>query len=456
MKAMDRARVVESTGAPRRKGPVLYWMSRDQRTDDNWALSHAAKLALDAGEKLYVAFCMTDRVPGATARHYGFMMRGLAEVGESLMDMGVGFRYLEGNPPEEVVKLAQGLKAGLIVCDYNPLRHSRRWRSQAEEMSEVRIETVDAHNIVPVTAATDKREYGAYTIRPKLNAKLGDFLGEAPRLEAGAFRLGDNDAAENRRAIDRIRKRAGEKDPLLPEPGMKAANNLLDRFIDGGLEKYGQANDPNMRAQSGLSPYFHFGQLSPRRAVFAAMTKGGQGADDFIEQAFIRRELSDNFCHYCEGYDSIDAFPEWARRSLEKHKGDVRDHSYTVGQMEKCSTHDLLWNAAQTEMEIKGSMPGYLRMYWAKKILEWSESAETALRAAIELNDRWSLDGRDPNGYAGIAWSIGGVHDRPWGERPIFGMVRYMSYSGAVRKFDVGKYVLEVSKMRGDDGALLR
>lgn len=453
MRDMDQARVVESTGAPRRTGPVLYWMSRDQRSEDNWALSYAAKLALDAGEKLFVAFCMTDRVPGATARHYGFMMRGLQEVGMSLLDKGVCFRYLEGNPPEEVVRLAHGLKAGIIVCDYSPLRHSRRWRSQAEEMSEVRIETVDAHNIVPVTAASDKREYGAYTIRPKLKAKLRDFLNEAPGLKAGAFTLGEDEVAQSRRSIDRIRSRAGQMDPLLPEPGMKAANRSLDGFIYGGLDRYGQANDPNMRAQSGLSPYFHFGQLSPRRAVFAAMSKGGRGADDFIEQAFVRRELSDNFCHYCEGYDSIDAFPEWARKSLEKHRGDARDHLFTVEQMEACSTHDKLWNAAQAEMEIKGSMPGYLRMYWAKKILEWSEDAGTALKAAIQLNDRWSLDGRDPNGYAGIAWSIGGVHDRPWGERPVFGMVRYMSYSGAARKFDVEEYVSNVRKMRKGEEA---
>lgn len=453
MKPMDRARIVESTGAPRTTGPVIYWMSRDQRTEDNWALSHAAALARQTGEKLLVAFCMTDRVPGATARHYGFMMRGLAEVGESLLELGVGFRYLEGNPPEEVVKLAKGIKAGMIVCDYNPLRHSKRWRRQAEELSWVRIETVDAHNIVPVKVASEKREYGAYTIRPKLNAKLLDFLEEAPGLRAGGFRLSEEEAAESRKAIERIRKRAGGKDTSLPEPGMKAANRILDDFIDVGLEKYGMANDPNMRAQSGLSPYFHFGQLSPRRAVFAAMTKGGEGADDFVEQAFIRRELSDNFCHYCEGYDTMEAFPEWARKSLAKHLGDVRDHLYTIEQMEACSTHDMLWNAAQKEMELKGSMPGYLRMYWAKKILEWSEDPETALKAALQLNDRWSLDGRDPNGYAGIAWSIGGLHDRPWGERPIFGMVRYMSYSGAARKFDVERYVSEVRRMSGGEGS---
>lgn len=447
MREMDQARVVESTGAPRKEGPVLYWMSRDQRTEDNWALSHAAKLAQDSGAKLYVAFCMTDRVPNATARHYGFMLRGMAEVGRNLHDLGVTFKYLEGNPPEEIIKLAKAVKAGIVICDYNPLRHSKRWRKQAEELCEVRIETVDAHNIVPVTAATTKREYGAYTIRPKLKERLGEFIDEAPGLKGRGFNLSEEEAAENLKAIAKLERRAGERDLLLPEAGSRAANRLLDAFIENGLAKYGEANDPNRRAQSGLSAYLHFGQLSPRRAVYAAMMKGGPGSEEFIEQAFIRRELSDNFCRYCEGYDTTEAFPDWARLSLAKHAGDVRDYLYPVEKLEACETHDSLWNASQREMMLKGSMPGYLRMYWAKKILEWTSDPEEAMKIAVELNDRWSLDGRDPNGYAGIAWSIGGVHDRPWGERSIFGLVRYMSFAGAARKFDVKRYIAEVKDM---------
>jgi deoxyribodipyrimidine photo-lyase len=168
---------------------------------------------------------------------------------------------------------------------------------------------------------------------------------------------------------------------------------------------------------------------------------GHETQDDYLEELITRRELSDNFCHYCGDYDNPDCFPDWARKTLEAHRGDPRPHLYQDRELQDGETHDKLWNAAQRELVVRGTMPGYLRMYWAKKLLEWSETPEQAMTRAVYYNDRYQLDGRDTNGYAGIAWSIGGVHDRAWGERPIFGKIRYMSYRGCRSKFDVDGYV---------------
>jgi Deoxyribodipyrimidine photo-lyase type II (EC 4.1.99.3) len=163
-----------------------------------------------------------------------------------------------------------------------------------------------------------------------------------------------------------------------------------------------------------------------------------------LEELIVRRELSDNFCFYNASYDSLKGFPLWAKATLHDHRKDPRAYSYTLKELENAQTHDELWNAAQREMTLKGKMHGYLRMYWAKKILEWTETPVQALRIAIYLNYKYELDGRDPNSYTGIAWCIGGVHDRPWKEREIFGKIRYMSYRGMHSKFNVSEYITKV------------
>jgi deoxyribodipyrimidine photo-lyase len=235
----------------------------------------------------------------------------------------------------------------------------------------------------------------------------------------------------------------------------------LKRFLEKKLSRYHEeSNDPTRETTSGLSAYLHFGQISAQRVALEVrrhveehrktVPSIKEGAEAFLEQLIVRRELSDNFCHYCPDYDSISAFPDWARKSLEKHRGDRREYEYDLETLEKGQTHEVLWNAAQREMVLTGQLHNYLRMYWAKKILEWTPSAETALGYAIELNDRYQLDGRETNGYTGIAWAIGGVHDQGWKERPIFGKVRYMNDRGAKRKFDVSAYLAGVENLEGD------
>ncbi len=230
----------------------------------------------------------------------------------------------------------------------------------------------------------------------------------------------------------------------LVKAGEAEALKAQQIFISDKLTFYPEhRNDPTLEGQSGLSPYLHFGQLSPQRLAYEveASNSPRNAKDAFLEELITRRELSDNFCYYNPDYDSTRGFPKWAMKTLSDHLADTREHIYALHELESAETHDPLWNAAQMEMLFRGRMHGYLRMYWAKKIFEWSVSPEEALSSAIYLNDKYELDGRDPNGYAGCAWSIGGLHDRPWPERLIYGKIRFMSYSGADRKFDVEKYI---------------
>ncbi|MFX1603429.1 MAG: deoxyribodipyrimidine photolyase, partial [Promethearchaeota archaeon] len=223
--------------------------------------------------------------------------------------------------------------------------------------------------------------------------------------------------------------------------GAERAKKALDDFTKRKLDEFHNSrNDPSKDCLSNLSPYLHFGQISPLFIALHVQRADHPGAESFLEELIIRRELSMNFVYFNREYDSIECLPRWARTTLDEHKSDPREHKYTSKEFELAETHDSYWNAAQTEMVKTGKMHGYMRMYWGKKILEWSRTPEIAYRTALHLNNKYELDGRDPNGYAGVAWCFG-KHDRAWGERPIFGKVRYMSARGLERKFDIESYV---------------
>jgi deoxyribodipyrimidine photo-lyase len=310
---------------------------------------------------------------------------------------------------------------------------------------------VDAHNIVPCWIASPKQEYGAYTIRPKLNRLLPSFLEDFPMLQKHPYPWDPWPEHIDWTEVQRnllVDKNIHEINWAVP--GEKAARSAIARFIEEGLSMYDtDRNDPNRAGQSGISPYLHFGHISAQRVALEVMKENaaGESRDAFLEELIIRRELSDNFCFYNDQYDSVEGFPEWAKKTLNQHGKDKRPYLYSLEDFEGAKTHDELWNAAQIEMVKRGKMHGYMRMYWAKKILEWTRSPEEAMKIAILLNDRYELDGRDPNGYAGIAWSIGGVHDRAWNERNVFGKIRYMSYNGCRSKFDVDAYIRRVESL---------
>jgi deoxyribodipyrimidine photo-lyase len=442
---VKRARIRSLNQEAPRPGPVVYWMSRDQRVKDNWALLYAQELALSLGRPLGVVFCLAPAFLGATLRQYGFMLKGLREVSRDLDNLNIPFFLLRGDPPQELGRFVENHPVGAVVSDFSPLRLVREWRSAAAQNLKVSLEEVDAHNIVPCWVASPKAEYGAYTLRPKLKRLLPEFLEEFPELARHPITWeGERPEIpwENLAAALAI-------DFSVPEvtwltPGERAASTQLGHFLEQQLPFYQERrNDPTQGGQSDLSPYLHFGQMAPQRVALEVEDCQGHDAsrEAFLEELIVRRELSDNFCFYQPYYDIFAGFPTWAQKTLNQHREDRREYLYPLEALELARTHDDLWNAAQREMVQRGKMHGYMRMYWAKKLLEWTASPEEAQALAIYLNDKYELDGRDPNGYAGIAWSIGGVHDRAWFERPIFGKIRYMSYKGCRSKFNIEAYI---------------
>jgi len=428
-----------------RRGPVAYWMSRDQRAQDNWALLYSQHLAQERQVPLLVVFCLVPQFLEAAWRHYAFMLEGLGQVAQELADHRIPFHLLRGEPGKEIPKWVKDLEVSLLVTDFDPLRLKRDWKEQVGRKLTIPFLEVDAHNIVPCWLASVKQEYAAYTIRPKIHRALEEFLTPIPSLRKHSIPAGDRGTnLDIPKLLDSLSLDRGVPPVDWLQPGEKAARKLLQHFLSEKLGHYDQdRNDPNQDGQSELSPYFHFGQLSPQRAALEVKQAKASRANKeaFLEELIVRRELSDNYCYYNQDYDNFQGFPDWAQKTLDEHRDDEREYLYTRKEFEAARTHDPLWNAAQLEMVHRGKMHGYLRMYWAKKILEWTASPEEAQEVAIYLNDRYELDGRDPNGYVGVAWSVGGVHDRAWGERRIFGKIRYMSYKGAAGKFDVEAYI---------------
>ena len=443
---MHTARIRKlNTQASEGPGPVLYWMSRDQRASDNWALLYAQQVALQKKVSLLVVFCLVPAFLGAAIRQYGFMIKGLQELEKKLREKNIAFRILWGSPHKELVRVIKKYKIGIVVTDFDPLRIKRQWKEEVGKSVAVPLYEVDAHNIVPCWAASPKQEYGAYTIRPKIQHLLPLFLEEFPRMQRHPHAPVDGKESNQwDRAIKTLKADTRITEVEWIVPGERAARRALKVFVEKRLGAYDATrNDPTLTGQSQLSPYLHFGHLSAQRVALAVQASSlpQRIKESYLEELIIRRELSDNFCLYSSRYDTFGSFPEWAQKTLNEHRKDKRPYVYTLHAFEGADTHDPLWNAAQREMVRNGKMHGYMRMYWAKKILEWTRSPEEALEYSIYLNDKYELDGRDPNGYAGIAWSIGGVHDRAWGARPVFGKIRYMSHNGCKAKFKVAEYI---------------
>jgi deoxyribodipyrimidine photo-lyase len=277
---------------------------------------------------------------------------------------------------------------------------------------------------------------------------LGDFLTEFPQIQRQTAVFSENVSAPDWKRAEAIYPYSGSF-PVVS--GAKAAHETLREFTDEKLFFYNEKrNNPNFDAQSMLSPYFHFGQIAPQRAALNALAADApdEDKDSYIEELIVRRELADNYCLYNPGYDGIEGADPWALKTLDEHGSDARDYVYPFEVFDSADTHDTLWNAAQMQVKLTGRMHGYMRMYWAKKILEWTDSPETAFRYALLLNDTYALDGRDPNGYVGVAWSVAGVHDRAWTERPVYGKVRYMNRNGCRSKFDVQGYIDKIDEIK--------
>jgi deoxyribodipyrimidine photo-lyase len=431
---------------------VLYWMQHAQRASGNHALVYAIREANRQQLPLVAVFGITQRFPDANTRSYTFMLEGLQETRRALRNRGIQLVVQLKPPVEAVTTLARN--ASLVVVDCGYLRIERRWRERAAERLPCRLVQVETDVVVPVATVSQKEEYAAYTIRPKIHKHLDTFLVplEETPLQRGSLdlqieHLGFDDVDGTvhdmriNRSADAVKTFRG---------GASQAEALLEQFIVSKLHAYAdRRNEPSDDFLSHMSPYLHFGQISPlyvAQRVRQAEGVDQENQDAYLEELVVRRELSMNFCTYNPDYDNLACLPDWARETLDEHAADRREYIYGLEAFEQARTHDAYWNAAQQEMVLTGKMHGYMRMYWGKKILEWTPGPGVAHRVALELNNRYEIDGRDANGYTGVAWCFG-KHDRAWAERDVYGKVRYMSAGGLERKFDIDRYVRQVRQL---------
>tara|TARA_B100000686_G_scaffold111291_1_gene118595 strand:+ start:53159 stop:54496 length:1338 start_codon:yes stop_codon:yes gene_type:complete len=422
---------------------VLYWLNRDKRLRDNWALLFSQKIAIKNKVPLIVCFQYIGEFPTSNIRQYGFLFKGMEELEKELRKLNINFFLLRGKAQYVIPKLIEKQSVGAIITDYTPIKIYRKRLNQVLGKVNIPVYQVDTHNIVPCWVSSDKKEYAAYTIRKKIQRNLDFFLTDIPQIINHPYGQVNQQIIKWEKILSNLNVDNTIEEISWMIPGENAAAERL-RLLKINLDGYHHnRNDPTIDALSNLSPYFHFGHISPQRVAWEIKTSSlhDRDKDSFLEELIIRRELSDNFCEYETNYDYFEGFHSWAQKTLNAHRNDEREFLYSVEQFESGETHDPLWNAAQNQMINTGKMHGYMRMYWAKKILEWSSSPELAIQTAIDLNDKYELDGRDPNGYTGIAWSIGGVHDRAWYERPIYGKIRYMNYNGCKNKFDIKLYI---------------
>lgn len=427
---------------------VIYWMQGAQRVEDNHALIRAIDYANHNNLQMEVVFNLVPNYPEANERHYTFMLEGINEVIVSLKKRNISFKLLIGDVIENILK--EALNAQALIMDQAYLNVPRLWRKKIVEKipQSVHVEEIDTDLIVPVQYASQKVEYGAYTIRRKLHQKLNEFmdLKVIPAYQ-GRYTPYTIEPLEIDKFINQngISKHVKKTNHFIG--GSSEAFKRLKTFIHDKANDYPDRNEPGKHITSTLSPYIHFGQISTQRMLVQfkeALEKGvinEQAYDAVVEQVFVRRELAFNYTYYNTGYDAFDTMTEpWAYQTMKEHEHDVRPYLYTLEQFELAQTHDIYWNAAMKEMTKSGYMHNYMRMYWAKKIIEWTPSYKEAYRITMYLNNKYFLDGRDPNSYTGVAWNYG-KHDRAWTERPIFGKLRYMNDKGLERKFDMKQYI---------------
>lgn len=459
----DDARVtVRRAGEPDRKGRcVVYWMQRAQRGRDNHAVDVAVKVANALGLPLVAYFAAISNFPHANLRHYAFLNRGLIDIEEDMAARGIAF-VMRRAPHESHERLFEDVGAAMVIGDENPMPEPERWRQRLASQLRVPFWTVDTDVVVP-SKLIEKAQYGAYTIRPRLFRLLPNYLHSYENLKADrewkrprGFHADSvhEDITRGWKDLDRS---------VLPVEewtgGTHAAMKRLRHFVDRILVNYEKTRSrPEMDGTSRLSPYLHFGHIGPLTialAVEAAAKKNPKlrsARDAFFNELIVWRELAVNFVRHTASYDSPECAEPWAKQTIAEHARDEREFVYSLRELESAKTHDPLWNAAQQQMLHHGWMHNVMRMYWAKKILEWSPDVKTAMRHAVHLNDKYFLDGRDPNGYAGIAWAILGKFDRAWNERPVFGKIRYMSGASTGKKFDSKRYMQQMEVLPAQSG----
>ncbi len=433
---------------------IIYWMQRSIRSSYNHSLEYAIHLANDLKKDLLVIFCFDREFSEINERSCYFLFESLKDVEENLKDRGIRFIILDSNPL--ITKIQEYSKKSVcIITDRAYLKYLREIREEAGEKISVRMIQIESDVVVPIEIASSKEEYSAKTLRGKLHKVLDFYLNkDFEYIEYEMNYLNkiktDFDLEKIHEIIENLNIDKTVRKSKYFTGGENTAKKILENFISEKLEGYSKfRNNPELEYQSNLSPYLHFGNISP---VFIAekiskFQKNRESVDDFLEELIVRRELAINFIYYNQDYDKFQSMTySWAYETMSKHKNDQREYVYSLEILEKSETHDKYWNSAQKEMLITGKMHGYMRMYWAKKIIEWSETFEEAYEIIKYLNNKYFIDGRDENSYAGIAWCFG-KHDRAWNERNVFGKLRYMNSNGLKRKFDIDKYVDKINKL---------
>ncbi|HEU5021769.1 MAG TPA: deoxyribodipyrimidine photo-lyase [Bryobacteraceae bacterium] len=460
----ERIRILNDRPPRQNAGYVLYWQLMNRRVEQNHALAHAAEIANARGLPLLVYDSLTCDYPAANDRLHTFVLEGVPQNEAALRALGVGYffylRARHSDPNDVLYRLAS--RAHAVVTDDYPVFIAMRHNSRVAAHLTVQYLAVDSSCIVPM-GVHEKRNYGAYTIRPRIQRVLRSYLHPValPKLRR-KWRDGllPDGLSSLSHAVtpDAITSLVAgcEIDHAIPpsieyKGGAKEATRRLDRFLEHRLRLYArESGQPSKHATSTLSPYLHFGHISALEIALAVRAHADEHRlipDEFLEQLIVRRELAFNFARFAGGpIDSLDLLPDWCKATMAKHAADLRPYLYTLQQFERAETHDALWNAAQRELLLRGAIHNYYRMYWGKKIIEWSPTYEEAFRTMIHLHDVYALDGRDPNTYANILWCFG-LHDRPWAERPIFGQLRYMSLEGMKRKTDVDAYIAEINAL---------
>ena len=436
---------------------VLYWAQMNRRVESNHALAHAAALANELSLPLLFYEGLTCTYPHANDRLHTFLLDGVPDTEQRAAEAGIGYvfylRKRRSDANDTLYRLAD--EAAAIVTDDYPTFIAAEHNKRVPGRIGVAYFAVDASCIVPMESF-EKREYGAYTIRPKIHRLLPEHLKPVKPIQLKVRWKCQRPVFHTTLTAANIPSlvAASEVDHAVQPSrtvrgGRFAAEKQLRRFLRTGLRRYTrERNEPRARVTSGLSPYLHFGHISSLEVALAVQRSAAQHkiiADEFLEELIVRRELAFNFSQFCPK-PSLDDLPEWARANMKKHARDRRAYVYTYDQFERAQTHDALWNAAQKQMLIEGHIHGYYRMYWGKKIIEWSPTYQAAFDTMVQIHDRYALDGRDPNTYANILWCFG-LHDRPWPERPVFGTIRYISLEGMKRKTKVAEYIRGIERL---------
>lgn len=442
-----------------RGGHVTYWMQRSQRAEHNDALEHAVRLANEHGVPLHVVFGLTTDYPDASGRHFRFMLEGLRETAGALGRRSIPFAVRTGHPVDVAEDAADG--AVLVVTDRAYQRHLVEWRQDLVDRLDLPVWEVEGDVVVPVDAVSDKREYAARTIRRKVNDRRDEHLQAltTTSLDHGGEPLPgglDLDAdVEDLLAELGFDEADGRGNRLTG--GTSQARAHLDSFLDGPVDGYGErAPDPADPALSYQSAYLHYGQVSPVAAALRVRDSGAGSEDDredWLEELIVRRELAVNYVRFEPDYDSYSALPEWARETLDDHRDDEREHTYSLDQLRHGRTHDKAWNACQAQVRETGYLHNHLRMFWGKQVMLWSERPETAFRRLLTLNNESFLDGRDCASFANVAWCFG-LHDRAWQENDVIGKTRPMTRSGLESKLGATRFRAWIEQVEQRHGEL--